>query len=173
VGSLDDDALSELRNRTIGFVFQSFNLIPRTTARENVETPLLYSRRRTNTSRVQEVMTQVGIAHRAEHFPDALSGGEQQRVAIARALVNEPRLLIADEPTGNLDERTGREIMDVFAALNAAGLTIVLVTHDPDIARRAHRTLLLVDGAFVTSSPATVRAPVSTTSPAKEEPWRS
>ena len=151
VSSLGDDALSELRNRYIGFVFQSFNLIPRTTAAENVETPLLYSRRPVDATRVREVMTQVGITHRAKHYPDALSGGEQQRVAIARALVNEPALLIADEPTGNLDERTGREILDLLSSLNTAGLTIVLVTHDSAVARHAHRILSLVDGAVVGS----------------------
>ncbi|HEY0777124.1 MAG TPA: ABC transporter ATP-binding protein [Gemmatirosa sp.] len=148
VSTLDDDALSAVRNATIGFVFQSFNLIPRTTARENVETPLLYARGPAEPGRVDAAMAQAAIAHRASHYPDALSGGEQQRVAIARALVNRPALLIADEPTGNLDERTGREILDVLASLNAAGLTIVMVTHDPAVARAAHRVVSVVDGVL-------------------------
>ena len=151
VSTLGDDQLSEIRNERIGFVFQSFNLIPRTTARENVETPLLYARRPVEAARVDESMARVGMSHRARHFPDALSGGEQQRVAIARALVMHPSLLIADEPTGNLDERTGREIMTVLSSLNDAGLTIVLVTHDPTVARSAHRVISLLNGAIAGS----------------------
>ena len=149
VSTLDDDALSRLRNEYIGFVFQSFNLIPRTTARENVQTPLLYSARDAGgDARVDEVLDRVGMSHRANHFPEALSGGEQQRVAIARAIVNRPKLLIADEPTGNLDQQTGAEIMRLFGELHHDGLTIVLVTHDPQIAAAAGRVVSLVDGTL-------------------------
>ena len=149
VSTLDDDALSRLRNAYIGFVFQSFNLIPRTTARENVETPLLYGARDNGgDARVDEVLSRVGMTHRANHFPEALSGGEQQRVAIARAIVNRPKLLIADEPTGNLDQQTGADIMRLFGELHRDGLTIVLVTHDPQIAAAAGRVVSLVDGTL-------------------------
>ena len=146
VGAMDDALLSQIRNQKIGFVFQSFNLIARTTAAENVEVPMLYGNDGPSRQRALEVMEQVGIGHRASHFPNQLSGGEQQRVAIARALVLRPALLIADEPTGNLDSTTGDQIMDMLGVLNRAGLTIVLVTHDPAVARRAHRTVMITDG---------------------------
>ena len=169
VSTLDDDALSRLRNEYIGFVFQSFNLIPRTTARENVETPLLYSARENGgDARVNEVLGRVGMSHRGNHFPEALSGGEQQRVAIARAIVNRPKLLIADEPTGNLDQQTGADIMRLFGELHRDGLTIVLVTHDPQIAAAAGRVVSLVDGALRSPTDAGSR-PLSVT-PAAEAP---
>jgi putative ABC transport system ATP-binding protein len=169
VSSLDDDALSRLRNEYIGFVFQSFNLIPRTTARENVETPLLYGAPGNGAdARVDEVLGRVGMLHRAKHYPEALSGGEQQRVAIARAIVNRPKLLIADEPTGNLDQQTGAEIMRLFGELHRDGLTVVLVTHDPQVATAAGRVVSLVDGMLDSSADAAAR-PVSAT-PVAEAP---
>jgi putative ABC transport system ATP-binding protein len=152
VAGLDDADLSRLRNERIGFVFQSFNLIPRTTALENVETPLLYSSGPTRRDRAGAMLERVGVAHRADHFPEEMSGGEQQRVAIARALVMEPSLLIADEPTGNLDTDTGGQIMALLEDLHRGGLTIVLVTHDPAIAARAERIVTLRDGRVVEAS---------------------
>jgi putative ABC transport system ATP-binding protein len=152
VAGLDDADLSRLRNERIGFVFQSFNLIPRTTALENVETPLLYSSGPTRRDRAGAMLERVGVAHRADHFPEEMSGGEQQRVAIARALVMEPSLLIADEPTGNLDTDTGGQIMALLEDLHRGGLTIVLVTHDPAIAARAERIVTLRDGRVVETS---------------------
>ena len=146
VASLDDAALSRLRNREIGFVFQAFNLVPRTTAVENVETPMLYGTQPVSRDRARAVMERVGVLHRADHYPQQLSGGEQQRVAIARALVMNPSLLIADEPTGNLDAATGAQIMDLFEDLHDHGLTIVLVTHDESVAGRAGRTIVMRDG---------------------------
>jgi putative ABC transport system ATP-binding protein len=152
VSSLDDAALSRLRNGRIGFVFQSFNLVPRTTAIENVELPMCYSPAPTSRQRAREVMEQVSIAHRADHFPNQLSGGEQQRVAIARALALSPALLIADEPTGNLDAAIGGEILGLLDGLHRTGLTIVLVTHDPTVARRAQRVVRLADGRLASDS---------------------
>jgi putative ABC transport system ATP-binding protein len=157
VERLDDEALSRLRNERIGFVFQSFNLIARTTALENVETPLLYSDKTWPAGRVAEALDQVGMAHRANHFPGELSGGEQQRVAIARALVMMPALLIADEPTGNLDSATGAQILRLLGDLHRGGLTLILVTHDQSVARRADRVLTLRDGRLAGS---TANAPV-------------
>lgn len=152
VSSLDDAALSRLRNGRIGFVFQSFNLVPRTTAIENVELPMCYGPYAPSRRRACEVMEQVGIAHLADHFPNQLSGGEQQRAAIARALVLSPALLIADEPTGNLDLVTGGQILDLLEGLHRTGLTIVLVTHDPAVAGRAQRVVTLADGRLVNDS---------------------
>jgi putative ABC transport system ATP-binding protein len=149
VSSLTKRDLAAIRNRQIGFVFQGFNLLSRTTAMENVELPTHYARiaREEGTRRAIAALTQVGLADRAEHFPSQLSGGQQQRVAIARALVNQPTILLADEPTGNLDSRTAVEIMDIFQKLNEERkLTIVLVTHEPDIAQFAKRTLFFRDG---------------------------
>jgi putative ABC transport system ATP-binding protein len=149
VSGLTKRDLAAIRNRRIGFVFQGFNLLSRTTAMENVELPTHYAKiaREEGTRRAQAALAQVGLADRAEHFPSQLSGGQQQRVAIARALVNMPSILLADEPTGNLDSRTAVEIMDIFQHLNEEkGLTIVLVTHEPDIAQFAKRTLFFRDG---------------------------
>jgi putative ABC transport system ATP-binding protein len=151
VADLGDDELAELRSRTIGFVFQSFNLLPRTSAVENVATPLLYQGvgRRERTERAAAALMQLGLSERLGHVPTELSGGEQQRVAIARALVTEPSLILADEPTGNLDSRSGEEVMRLLRELHAAGRTIVLITHDSDIAAQADRQIHLRDGRIV------------------------
>jgi len=140
--------LARIRNQKIGFVFQGFNLLGRTTALENTELPMLYSKTAKNDRerRAREALAQVGLGERADHFPSQLSGGQQQRVAIARALVNQPRMLLADEPTGNLDSRTSVEVMEIFQKLNAEGLTIILVTHEPDIAQFAKREIVFRDG---------------------------
>jgi len=151
VTALGADALAELRGRRIGFVFQSFNLVARMSAARNVELPMVYAgvERGRRRERARERLAAVGLGERAEHLPAQLSGGQQQRVAIARALVNDPELLIADEPTGSLDSRNGEEIMALFAALGAAGRTILMVTHEPDIAARADRIVHLSDGQVV------------------------
>jgi putative ABC transport system ATP-binding protein len=160
VAQLDKNTLAGIRNRKLGFVFQGFNLLARTTALENTELPTLYSpidkaeRRKRST----EALARVGLANRADHFPSQMSGGQQQRVAIARALVNQPSILLADEPTGNLDSRTAVEIMQIFQELNDRGLTIVLVTHEPDISQFAKRVIVFRDGKIrkdeqVTSRP--------------------
>ena len=148
VSMLTKKELARIRNQKIGFVFQGFNLLGRTTALENTELPMLYSKTHKNDreNRAREALAQVGLADRADHFPSQLSGGQQQRVAIARALVNHPRILLADEPTGNLDSRTSVEVMEIFQGLNVSGLTIILVTHEPDIARFAKREIVFRDG---------------------------
>ena len=151
VAALDSDALAAARNRHIGFVFQSFNLLARTSALENVELPLVYAgagaaERR---SRALEMLARVGLAELAHHLPQQLSGGQQQRVAIARALVTRPALILADEPTGALDSRTSLEIMALFQELNAQGMTVVVVTHEPEVARFARRVLRFLDGRVV------------------------
>ncbi|HSS78856.1 MAG TPA: ABC transporter ATP-binding protein [Thermoanaerobaculia bacterium] len=149
ISHLGIDAQARLRNRRIGFVFQSFHLLPRTSALENVELPLLYSDRASVAGLGRRALEAVGLADRIDHKPSELSGGQQQRVAIARALVNEPDLLLADEPTGNLDERAAGEIMDIFHTLHAAGRTIVLVTHDPNLAAHCDRICRLESGRLV------------------------
>ena len=153
VGELDRDELADLRNEKIGFVFQGFNLLSRTSALENVELPMLYSRRGIGAhhqrDRALKALEIVSLSDRADHHPNQLSGGQQQRVAIARALVNNPRLLLADEPTGNLDSRTSIEIMGVFQNLNAQGMTVVMVTHELDIAHYSTRTVIMRDGRIV------------------------
>jgi putative ABC transport system ATP-binding protein len=150
VSALDRDRLADIRNRKLGFVFQSFNLLPRTSALENVELPLLYGEHRlTNAElcdRAISVLAAVGLAGREEHHPSQLSGGQQQRVAIARALINNPEMVLADEPTGNLDSRTSIEILDIFQNLNARGITIIMVTHEAAIAHYAKRNIVMRDG---------------------------
>ena len=148
VSSLKDNALAEIRNSEIGFVFQTFNLLPRSTALENVALPLVYAglSKEERLARAAEVLEQVGLADRMDHRPNQLSGGQRQRVAVARALVNKPALILADEPTGNLDSKTSIEIMKLFDDIQAAGNTVVLVTHEEDIAQHAKRVIRLVDG---------------------------
>ncbi len=157
VSQLERDQLADIRNGKLGFVFQSFNLLPRTSARENVELPLLYGTRNlTNAQLVAKadaVLAAVGLQGREDHHPSQLSGGQQQRVAIARALVNDPEVLLADEPTGNLDSRTSVEVMDIFQQLNNRGITIVMVTHEPDIASYARRNIVMRDGRVRSDQP--------------------
>jgi putative ABC transport system ATP-binding protein len=161
VSGLSRDQLADVRNRKLGFVFQSFNLLPRTSALENVELPLLYGENRLTNSELREkalkVLDAVGLAGREEHHPSQLSGGQQQRVAIARALINEPRILLADEPTGNLDSRTSIEIMDIFQALNDRGITVVMVTHEQDISAYAKRNIVMRDGLVQSDQSVTQR----------------
>ena len=174
VSKLEKKDLAAIRNRKLGFVFQGFNLLSRTTALENVELPTLYAKveKEERLKRAKEVLELVGLGERLDHFPSQLSGGQQQRVAIARALVNKPAILLADEPTGNLDSRTSVEIMQIFQELNEQGLTIVLVTHEPDIAQFAKRIVVFRDGKIRHDDPVRQRpraADVLKTLPAIDE----
>ncbi len=148
VSDLDDGELAEIRNKEIGFVFQTFNLLPRLSSLENVALPLVYAgySKKKREERAEEVLTMVGLGDRVEHKPNELSGGQRQRVAIARALVNNPSIILADEPTGNLDTKTSIEIMSIFEEIHKNGNTVILVTHEPDIAEHAHRIIRLRDG---------------------------
>lgn len=154
VSKLDRNQLADIRNQKIGFIFQGFNLLSRTSALENVELPMFYARHEVSPKeqreRAMKALEMVGLAKRFDHHPNQLSGGQQQRVAIARALVNQPALLLADEPTGNLDSRTSVEIMDAFQELNDRGITIIMVTHEPDIAAYTRRNIVMRDGVIVT-----------------------
>jgi putative ABC transport system ATP-binding protein len=165
VRGLGDDALSDLRNREIGFIFQTFQLVPRTSALENVELPLIYQGMRAGERRQRALgaLRRVGLERRVSHKPNELSGGQRQRVAIARALVTEPAILLADEPTGNLDSNTGREILGLFNELHTAGNTIILVTHEPTIAAQCPRAIRLSDGEIIQDGPGDVvaHAPVA------------
>ena len=155
IANLSDDALALLRSRKIGFVFQTFNLLARTTALQNVELPMFYSRRNVpnRTQRAKKALSAVGLASRGHHNPNELSGGQQQRVAIARALVNDPAVILADEPTGALDTRTSVEIMAIFQRLNRAGKTVIMVTHENDVAQHAHRIIRFRDGEVISDEP--------------------
>jgi putative ABC transport system ATP-binding protein len=148
VSEMHDDELAEIRNKEIGFVFQTFNLMPRTTALDNVALPMVYAgfSKEERNKRATEVLTQVGLADRMDHKPNQLSGGQRQRVAVGRALVNKPSIILADEPTGNLDSKTSVEIMKLFGEIHANGNTVILVTHEEDIAAHAHRIIRLRDG---------------------------
>src|SRR2546423_744846 len=166
VSGLDRDQLADIRNRKIGFVFQNFNLLPRTSARENVELPLVYSAQRLTNAELREradrVLASVGLAVLEDHHPSQLSGGQQQRVAIARALINEPEVLLADEPTGNLESRTSVEIMAIFQQLNERGITVIMVTHESDIATYAQRNVIMRDGLILDDHAVAERANAAT-----------
>jgi putative ABC transport system ATP-binding protein len=166
VSVLDRDQLADIRNHKLGFVFQSFNLLPRTSARENVELPLLYGTHRLTHAQLREkadsVLASVGLGGREDHHPSQLSGGQQQRVAIARALVNDPEVVLADEPTGNLDSRTSVEIMGIFQQLNERGITIIMVTHEQDIAAYARRNVVMRDGLILNDFNVTRRLDAAT-----------
>jgi putative ABC transport system ATP-binding protein len=146
IRSLKPNQLAEVRNKRIGFVFQNFNLLPRASALENVELPLIYGRIKNSREIALEALKSVGLSERSKHRPNELSGGERQRVAIARAIVNKPAIVLADEPTGNLDTKTGKDIMDIFSRLNDEGTTIIIVTHERDIAGLTKRTIEMIDG---------------------------
>ncbi|HEX8011065.1 MAG TPA: ABC transporter ATP-binding protein [Casimicrobiaceae bacterium] len=165
VSSLSEDELARLRNDVIGFVFQGYNLLPRATLIDNVALPLLYAgvSREVRTRKAEELLSRVGLAGFGRYAPNQMSGGQQQRVAIARALVNDPQLILADEPTGNLDTRTGHDIMELFVQLNSDGITIVLVTHDPNIAAHAKRLVNFVDGRITRDGAALAGTPAEAT----------
>lgn len=161
VSQMSDDELADIRNKEIGFVFQTFNLLPRTTALENVALPMVYSgiAKADRMKRAEEVLTNVGLADRMDHKPNQLSGGQRQRVAVGRALVNRPSIILADEPTGNLDSKTSVEIMHLFDEIHNAGNTVILVTHEEDVARHAHRIIRLKDGMIESDTGNKVPAP--------------
>lgn len=159
VSNMTDDELAEIRNKEIGFVFQTFNLLPRTTALENVALPMIYAgaSKTDRTERAKEVLTNVGLADRMDHKPNQLSGGQRQRVAVGRALVNKPSIILADEPTGNLDSKTSDEIMKLFNDIHKSGNTVILVTHEEEIAENAHRIIRLRDGMVESDTKREVR----------------
>jgi len=154
VNEMNDNQLASIRNRKIGFIFQTFNLLPKATAQHNVEIPLIYGniRKERRVNLASEALSSVGLSDRMHHKPNELSGGQRQRVAIARALVNSPSIILADEPTGNLDSKSGHEIMDILDKLHKVGNTIILVTHEDDIAQHAHRIIRLFDGKIIEDS---------------------
>lgn len=160
VSNLSDDELAEIRNKEIGFVFQTFNLLPRTTALENVALPMIYAgkSKKERIERATEVLANVGLADRMDHKPNQLSGGQRQRVAVGRALVNNPSIILADEPTGNLDSKTSLEIMNLFNQIHKAGNTVILVTHEEDIAENAHRIIRLRDGMIESDTKKSVKS---------------
>jgi putative ABC transport system ATP-binding protein len=167
VGELTPNQLATIRNERIGFVFQAFHLLPKTTALENVELPLVYSERRHTRGLGMRALQRVGLTGRARHMPSELSGGQQQRVAIARALVQEPDIILADEPTGNLDSVTSGEIMEIFRALNDDGTTLIVITHDADVSRWADRVVEIVDGRILTDSLRQARVTAAAADPAR------
>jgi len=158
VGRLNDNRLAELRNKKLGFVFQQYNLLPRINALSNVELPLIYSGILKKHARAREALERVGLGKRLSHKPTEMSGGEQQRVAIARALINNPSLILADEPTGNLDTRASNDIMEVFKKLNHEGMTVILVTHETDIAQQTKRIIRVSDGKIISDAPVEIPA---------------
>jgi len=173
IAALDENALADYRRQMVGFVFQSFNLIPTMTARQNVEFPMVFARRRPaeRRARAEALLTAVGLAHRVNHRPIELSGGEQQRVAIARSMANDPRIVLGDEPTGNLDTKTGQEILRILGDLNDRGHTLLVVTHDPRLAEFAHRIVHMQDGRMIDEE-AGGRATVTGTAPEHPQPQR-
>lgn len=155
ISSLDDNSLADIRNKKIGFVFQAFNLLPKLTAIANVELPMMYAgvSKKEREKKAKWALDRVGLSHRLHHKPNEMSGGQKQRVAIARALVNDPTIILADEPTGNLDSISSEEIMGIFQQLNDEGVTIVMVTHEPDIAMHTKRTIVFKDGTIISDNP--------------------